>query len=138
MLKIAFMLAEEHCRGSELEIVGLYHATASGSSEMTTVKPVAEKLAQHCPQASVWSLDASGLERRSCEIILDQVIPYHIMSDYTILYHIFSYHMISRIQYISRMIYRETPTVQLYMCVYKAYVEASCPRSSSPSRAWRA
>ncbi|CAE8633094.1 unnamed protein product, partial [Polarella glacialis] len=40
MLKVACMLAEEHCNavGGGLEIVGLYHATASGNLEMTSVK----------------------------------------------------------------------------------------------------
>lgn len=65
MLKIAFMLVEEHCKSvGGMEIIGIYHATASGSSEMTAVKPVAEKLAANFQAASVWSLDASRAASR--------------------------------------------------------------------------
>eukprot|EP00439_Symbiodinium_sp_Y106_P004719 s6579_g1.t1 len=65
MLKIACMLAEEHCKAAgDLEIVGLYHATPSGSTEMTPVKAIADKLAQNFASASVWTLDASKLPEK--------------------------------------------------------------------------
>ncbi|CAJ1396656.1 unnamed protein product [Effrenium voratum] len=65
MLKIACMLAEEHCKAvGGMEIVGLYHATGSGSTEMTPVKAIAEKVAANFAAASVWTLDASKLAEK--------------------------------------------------------------------------
>eukprot|EP00930_Biecheleria_cincta_P092095 TRINITY_DN81900_c0_g1_i1.p1 TRINITY_DN81900_c0_g1~~TRINITY_DN81900_c0_g1_i1.p1 ORF type:complete len:227 (-),score=46.13 TRINITY_DN81900_c0_g1_i1:76-699(-) len=62
MLKVACMLAEEHCKAvGGLEIIGLYHAAPSGSTEMTPVKAIAEKVASNFSSASVWTLDASKL-----------------------------------------------------------------------------
>eukprot|EP00933_Yihiella_yeosuensis_P051026 TRINITY_DN48856_c0_g1_i1.p1 TRINITY_DN48856_c0_g1~~TRINITY_DN48856_c0_g1_i1.p1 ORF type:complete len:212 (-),score=59.85 TRINITY_DN48856_c0_g1_i1:61-696(-) len=66
MLKIACMLIEEHCKtaGENLEIVGLYHATASGNVEMTSVKAIADKIASNSSSASVWTLDASKMAEK--------------------------------------------------------------------------
>ncbi|CAE8729331.1 unnamed protein product, partial [Polarella glacialis] len=71
MLKVACMLAEEHCNavGGGLEIVGLYHATASGNLEMTSVKAIAEKIASNFASASVWTLDASKLPERKFAMV---------------------------------------------------------------------
>eukprot|EP00434_Breviolum_minutum_P011085 symbB.v1.2.009780.t1/scaffold574.1/size185248/5 len=66
MLKIACMLAEEHCKSMDasMEIVGIYHATPSGSTEMTPVKAIADKIAANFASASVWTLDASKLPEK--------------------------------------------------------------------------
>mmetsp|Transcript_16224 Transcript_16224/g.48957 ORF Transcript_16224/g.48957 Transcript_16224/m.48957 type:complete len:209 (-) Transcript_16224:100-726(-) len=66
MLKVACTLIEQHCRkeGGGLEIVGLYHASASGSLDMTPVKAIAEKLVSNFSSASVWALDAAKLPER--------------------------------------------------------------------------
>jgi len=65
MLKVACMLIEQHCRAvGGLEIVGMYHATASGSFDMTPVKPIADKLASNFSPASVWTVDAAKLPER--------------------------------------------------------------------------
>lgn len=65
MLKIACMLAEEHCKlTGGMEIVGIYHATPSGSTEMTPVKAIADKIAANFASASVWSLDAAKLPEK--------------------------------------------------------------------------
>jgi len=65
MLKIACMLTEEHCKAvGGLEIIGLYHATPLGNTEMTPVKAIAEKLASNFSNASVWTLDAGKLDDR--------------------------------------------------------------------------
>ncbi|CAK9002779.1 unnamed protein product [Durusdinium trenchii] len=66
MLKVACMLAEEHCKSTDatMEIVGIYHATASGSTEMTPVKAIADKIAANFAAASVWTLDASKLPEK--------------------------------------------------------------------------
>eukprot|EP00490_Sorites_sp_Unknown_P018397 CAMPEP_0114643288 /NCGR_PEP_ID=MMETSP0191-20121206/3299_1 /TAXON_ID=126664 /ORGANISM="Sorites sp." /LENGTH=195 /DNA_ID=CAMNT_0001855563 /DNA_START=29 /DNA_END=616 /DNA_ORIENTATION=+ len=66
MLKIACMLAEEHCKSTDAswEIVGIYHATPSGSTEMTPVKAIADKIAANFASASVWSLDAGKLPEK--------------------------------------------------------------------------
>merc|ERR1712110_159436 len=48
MLKIACMLIEQYCRtlsGGAYEIVGLYHASATGSFDITPVKAIADKIA---------------------------------------------------------------------------------------------
>mmetsp|Transcript_24033 Transcript_24033/g.66838 ORF Transcript_24033/g.66838 Transcript_24033/m.66838 type:complete len:197 (+) Transcript_24033:116-706(+) len=65
MLKVAFMLVDEHCRTvGDLEIVGIYHATAHGGTEITPVKNVADKVASNFIGASVWTLDALKLSMR--------------------------------------------------------------------------
>merc|ERR1712241_105342 len=66
MLKVACMLIDQHCRtaGGGLEIVGLYHANASGSAEIASVKAIADKLASNFASASVWALDAAKLPER--------------------------------------------------------------------------
>uniref|UniRef100_A0A7S2QED8 MPN domain-containing protein n=1 Tax=Zooxanthella nutricula TaxID=1333877 RepID=A0A7S2QED8_9DINO len=65
MLKIACMLIEEHCREvGDLEIVGLYHAAASGVPDMSRVKPIADKIAANFPAACVWAVDAAKLGER--------------------------------------------------------------------------
>eukprot|EP00931_Biecheleriopsis_adriatica_P105652 TRINITY_DN80204_c0_g1_i1.p1 TRINITY_DN80204_c0_g1~~TRINITY_DN80204_c0_g1_i1.p1 ORF type:complete len:233 (+),score=62.72 TRINITY_DN80204_c0_g1_i1:67-699(+) len=65
MLKIACMLTEEHCKAAGgLEIIGLYHATPSGSTEMTPVKAIAEKIGSNFASASVWTLDAGKLSEK--------------------------------------------------------------------------
>lgn len=61
MLKVAFTLIEQHCKGLGLEIVGIYHTTAQGGTEMTPVKPIADKVAAAFSGASVWSFDAAKL-----------------------------------------------------------------------------
>merc|ERR1719265_107556 len=62
MLKIAFMLIEQHCRTcDDLEIIGLYHATPSGSLDISPVKAIADKLASNFSMASVWTLDLQKL-----------------------------------------------------------------------------
>mmetsp|Transcript_41291 Transcript_41291/g.131309 ORF Transcript_41291/g.131309 Transcript_41291/m.131309 type:complete len:208 (-) Transcript_41291:127-750(-) len=62
MLKVACMLIEQHCRAQGgLEVVGLYHASASGSLDMAPVKAIADKLASNFALASVWALDAAKL-----------------------------------------------------------------------------
>ncbi|CAE8586860.1 unnamed protein product, partial [Polarella glacialis] len=55
--------------GGGLEIVGLYHATASGNLEMTSVKAIAEKIASNFASASVWTLDASKLPERKFAMV---------------------------------------------------------------------
>jgi len=62
MLKVACMLIEQHCKTvGGLEIVGMYHATISGSLDITPVKAIADKIASNFPAASVWALDTTKL-----------------------------------------------------------------------------
>merc|ERR1712059_88481 len=65
MLKVACMLIDEHCKSTgDLEIVGLYHATRSGSFDITPVKAIADKIASNFPYASVWVVDAAKLPEK--------------------------------------------------------------------------
>merc|ERR1719352_88795 len=67
MLKVAFMLIEQHCaeqnanRGEDqaLKIVGLYVAHPSGKTDQLdfTAKAIAEKIAEQCGDASLWAVD---------------------------------------------------------------------------------
>lgn len=63
MLKAAFMMIEQHCRnvGGGLEIVGIYHATSSGNTDITPVKAIADKVASTFSGASVWAFDSNRL-----------------------------------------------------------------------------
>merc|ERR1719437_215966 len=48
MLKIACMLIEQHCRTvGNLEIVGIYYASPSGSVDITPIKAIGEKIASN-------------------------------------------------------------------------------------------
>jgi len=65
MLKVACMLIEQHCRTvGNLEIVGMYYASPSGSLDITPVKAIADKIASNFAMASVWALDAAKLPER--------------------------------------------------------------------------
>jgi len=69
MLKIACLLIEQYCRGIEgLEIVGLYHASSSGSLEVAPVKAIADKIASNFAMASVWAIDAAKMSDRHCAL----------------------------------------------------------------------
>merc|ERR1719401_2368954 len=65
MLKVACMLIEQHCRTvGNLEIVGMYYASPSGSLDITPVKAIADKIASNFAIASIWALDAAKLPER--------------------------------------------------------------------------
>merc|ERR1712194_183881 len=57
------MLIEQHCKnaGNGSEIVGLYYASALGSSDMAPVKAIGDKIASNFPGASVWIYDGAKL-----------------------------------------------------------------------------
>eukprot|EP00929_Paragymnodinium_shiwhaense_P115481 TRINITY_DN84407_c0_g1_i1.p2 TRINITY_DN84407_c0_g1~~TRINITY_DN84407_c0_g1_i1.p2 ORF type:complete len:194 (+),score=37.76 TRINITY_DN84407_c0_g1_i1:104-685(+) len=60
MLKIAFMIIDQHCQSTSDEIVGIYYATPSGNTELTPVKAIADKVASnYAGGASAWGLDAA-------------------------------------------------------------------------------
>mmetsp|Transcript_20858 Transcript_20858/g.45958 ORF Transcript_20858/g.45958 Transcript_20858/m.45958 type:complete len:206 (+) Transcript_20858:75-692(+) len=66
MLKIAFMLIEQHCRssGNGLEIIGIYHGSVSGSTELSPVKGIADKVASNFGSATCWALDLAKMSQR--------------------------------------------------------------------------
>eukprot|EP00927_Polykrikos_kofoidii_P079480 TRINITY_DN76266_c0_g1_i1.p2 TRINITY_DN76266_c0_g1~~TRINITY_DN76266_c0_g1_i1.p2 ORF type:complete len:232 (+),score=34.23 TRINITY_DN76266_c0_g1_i1:82-696(+) len=64
MLKIAFMMIEQHCKSTGSEIVGLYHATTNGSTDIGSVRAIADKVASNCAGLTVWALDPVKLAAR--------------------------------------------------------------------------
>eukprot|EP00928_Gymnodinium_smaydae_P070207 TRINITY_DN54106_c0_g1_i1.p1 TRINITY_DN54106_c0_g1~~TRINITY_DN54106_c0_g1_i1.p1 ORF type:complete len:214 (+),score=48.88 TRINITY_DN54106_c0_g1_i1:83-724(+) len=67
MLKVAFMLIDQHCRkaGGELQIVGIYHAASHSAVELApTAKPIGDKIAAQFSGASIWAFDASRLAQQ--------------------------------------------------------------------------
>merc|ERR1712232_363954 len=66
MLKIACMLIEQHCQnlGGGIEIVGMYHATASGAVDYKPVQAIADTIAENFAGATVWCIDAAKMAER--------------------------------------------------------------------------
>merc|ERR1712118_191892 len=58
------MLIDQHCKDQGLEIVGIYQATVANSAEMSSVKPIAEKVAANYPGASAWFIDSTKLAKK--------------------------------------------------------------------------
>merc|ERR1711908_131342 len=53
----------------DLEIVGLYFATPSGSLDTTPVKAIADKMGTNLPNATLWGLDLSKLPDRKLAVV---------------------------------------------------------------------
>mmetsp|Transcript_26503 Transcript_26503/g.69129 ORF Transcript_26503/g.69129 Transcript_26503/m.69129 type:complete len:211 (+) Transcript_26503:45-677(+) len=69
MLKVACLLIEQYCRSvGDLEIVGLYHASASGLLDVAPVKAIADKIASNFAMATVWAVDAAKMSNRNCAL----------------------------------------------------------------------
>jgi len=69
MLKIACLLIEQYCRSvGDLEIIGVYHASASGSLDVAPVKAIADKIASNFAMATVWAIDAAKMSKSHCAL----------------------------------------------------------------------
>merc|ERR1712098_274951 len=70
MLKVAFMLIEKHCRTiGDVEIVGFYFASPSGSLDISPVKAIADKIASNVSSASLWALDLGKLPEKKLAMV---------------------------------------------------------------------